>query len=510
MSASAVAPPIEAGKSSAGTQEHKIIFLLCILAAIHVFIYSAAFPFFNNVDEPIHFDLVLKYSHAAIPRGPEKLSQDSAIYLSLYSSLAYFGAPDRLPGGKFPPPPWSQPPETVRQNLQINVPAWQTQDNYEVPQPPLYYALAGMWWDLGKRFGFHDEQLLYWLRWMNILVVVALVWIADATARLLFPQDYFVQFAVPLLVAFMPQTAFYSIENDVLSPLCCGIAFFCILKWFQKDPPNPRWAAAAGLAFAAAFLTKMSNIPILAVAAIFILFKTLQYFAGGKIRGELAALLAFSACAAPPIIVWMLWSKIHFGYFTGSKLITDHFGWTVKPFAEWWGHPIFSPRGLAIYLSGQLSSFWQGEFYWHNQPMTSPAANVIYATLSLLLPAAAVLALFRRSNGATSFQREALFFALIIFIALLGFYALLSIIYDFHNCPSPSRTHPYYVCGRLVLGGLIPFLLLFVYGLHCLLARFGNVLKFSVLTAMVLLMLASEMATNWPAFSNEFNWFHYQ
>ena len=59
-----------------------------------------------------------------------------------------------------------------------------------------------------------------------------------------------------------------------------------------------------------------------------------------------------------------------------------------------------------------------------------------------------------------------------------------------------------------MLGVLIPFLTLIVYGLDRLLSRFGNTVKLAVLGAMIPGMLALEIATNWPAFSNEYNWFH--
>lgn len=84
----------------------------------------------------------------------------------------------------------------------------------------------------------------------------------------------------------------------------------------------------------------------------------------------------------------------------------------------------------------------------------------------------------------------------------------MSIIYDFHNCPYPSRAHPYFTSGRLLLGALIPFLLFIVYGLDRLLARFEDVTKFITLAAIVLTMLLLETATNWPAFSSDYNWFH--
>ncbi len=47
--------------------EKKIILLLCFMAALHVFIFSAAFPFFNNVSEAMRYDLVLTYSSGRVP-----------------------------------------------------------------------------------------------------------------------------------------------------------------------------------------------------------------------------------------------------------------------------------------------------------------------------------------------------------------------------------------------------------------------------------------------------------
>src|SRR3984957_8254711 len=87
------------------SRERKIVLLLCALAAIHVFVFSAAFPFFNNVDEAIHFDLVLKYSHGNVPRKLETISPESAGYLALMNSHAYLGIPGEFPGGHLPQPP---------------------------------------------------------------------------------------------------------------------------------------------------------------------------------------------------------------------------------------------------------------------------------------------------------------------------------------------------------------------------------------------------------------------
>ena len=129
--------------------------------------------------------------------------------------------------------------------------------------------------------------------------------------------------------------------------------------------------------------------------------------------------------------------------------------------------------------------------------------------LPLLFVGVAVIALLFRFPETTASQRQALWFGFESFIAAAGFLGFLSIIYDFQDCFYPSRAHPYFTSGRLMLGALIPFLLLFVYGLDCALnwlkARW---VKPVVLIGMILFMLISEIATDRMMFSNAYNWFH--
>lgn len=488
------------------SSERKIILLLCLLAAVHVFVYSAAFPFFNNVDEPAHLDLVLQYSHGHIPRGMEYFSKEASVYLALFCSSAYFGPTT----GPIPPPPWTQPVEKMRKDLLFNSTGWQTQKNYEDGEPPLYYALAGLWWHIGKWLGFGDGHLLYWLRFLNIALIVAIVWLGYFTARMVFPGHQFVRLGVPAVLAFMPQTAFYSIEDDVLSVIGFGVAFICVLRWTSAENISAPLGAATGLMFAATCLTKMTNLPLLGVAGISLAVKTWQFARDGKLRTAAPALVAFVCCAVLPIGGWILWSKFSYGDFTGSKMKMDHFNWTVKPFSEWWHHPIFTPVGFWTYLSGQISTFWQGEFKWFyppSKPLALPGTDIIYTTLTLVLVAPALANLFSRTN-LSQLQRQALELSLACFVAALGFFAFMSIIYDFSYSPNPSRAHPYFQAGRMFLGMLIPFLLLFVYGLDRLLNRFGNKAKFATLAVSISVMLAVEIATDWPAFFNDYNWYH--
>ena len=491
-----------------GTREYAIVCLLCLLAAVHVFVFSAAFPFFNNVDEQIHFDLAVKCSQGRVPRALEPVSNEAVDYIVLYGSPEYVGIPTNAPGGEFAPPPWKQPLEKIRPALIAKAATWRTVTNYEASQPPLYYTLAGAWWRLGKVCGFHDGFLLYWLRFLNLFFVAALVCLGYAAARMIFPDNLFLRLGVPALIAFMPQTAFYSIQNDVLSPLCFGAAFILLVRWLQADQPGLGLGICAGLALAATFLTKISNAPLLAVSALAVLLKMWRLFRIEKLRAVKPAILSFAICAGVPVVLWLAWCKINFGDITGSGAKIQFLGWTPKPLADWWPHPIFTPHGFWVFLSGNLATFWQGEFLWHRLPLAIHGVDSVYTILSVGLVALALVALFERPAVTTTPQWRALMFAFGCLVATLVFLGWLSVSYDFQDCFYPSRAHPYFTSGRLLLGALIPFLLLFVFGLDRMLGRFSNSAKFFMLAVIILFMLISEVTIDWPVLTNPYNWFH--
>ena len=489
--------------------ERKWVLLLCLLAAVHTFIFSAAFPFFNNVDEQAHFDLVLKYAYSHIPRGFEPLSVESAQYLVIYSTDEYLQDPVNFLDGQFPPPIWTQAiPKTDPREL-FAVAAWHARPSFESSQPPLYYGLAGVWWNLGRVFGFEGGHLLYWLRFLNLLFVVALVWLGYFAARTIFPENFFLRIGVPALLAVFPQTAFYSIQNDVLSPLCFGMAFLLLVKFLCAETPGMGLGVATGLALAASFLVKLTNLPLLAVSAIVVLLKIGRLIRAGKFRPAAPSVLALALCAVLPAIAWLAWCKHFFGGFTGAAAKIQYLGWTHKPFAEWWHHPIFTVSGAWTFLSQLLATFWQGEFWWHRRPLNLPAVNAIYVITSFCFLALALGALFSRRKIATAAQRQALWFGLWVCAAAVAFLGFVSIIYDFQNCFYPSRQFPYFTSGRLILGVLIPFLMLFLFGLDYLLRSVKNPwVRPAILLGMILFMLVSEIATDWPVFFSQYNWFH--
>src|SRR2546430_15510977 len=108
---------------------------LCLLAAIRVFVFAAAFPFFNNVDEQAHVDLVVKYAHAKLPRSIEPFASDAALCFAVYSTPEYFVKPEQY-GGQYPPPNWLLPREQLQKVLDDEIPFWESRLNHESGEPP--------------------------------------------------------------------------------------------------------------------------------------------------------------------------------------------------------------------------------------------------------------------------------------------------------------------------------------------------------------------------------------
>src|SRR5712671_3756049 len=99
----------DGSKTFANKGESILILLLCVAAATRVFIFAAAFPFFSNVDEDLHFDLVMRYSHGQPPRSYDVLTNESISTIALYASPEFLLPPQYFPDGQIPPPLWKQP-----------------------------------------------------------------------------------------------------------------------------------------------------------------------------------------------------------------------------------------------------------------------------------------------------------------------------------------------------------------------------------------------------------------
>ncbi len=162
-------------KTFVAAKERVLILLLCVAAGFRVFIFSAAYPFFSNIDEDLHFDLITQYSHAHVPRTFDRLKEETLNWIVPYASPEFLFPPERFPNGKFPAPLWKEPWSKIEPEIAATRAAWTSEINFESSQPPLYYALAGLWWWIGKQIGLVGIDSLYWIRFLNVALMAIVV-----------------------------------------------------------------------------------------------------------------------------------------------------------------------------------------------------------------------------------------------------------------------------------------------------------------------------------------------
>ncbi len=493
----------------AARHERKLILLLCGIAAVRVFTFSAAFPFFNNVDEQAHVDLVMKYARGQVPRDLDHYSSESAYYISLYGAPEFFMAPQQFETNDFPPPNWMLPTEQRNDVVNRNSDWWKANQNHESGEPPLYYAIAGSWLDLGRVFGITCGWSLYWVRFLNVFAAAILVWVGFVAARLVFPDEQFMRLSVPLLLTVWPQTTFYSVQSDVLSPLCFGIAFIGLVKLLQAELPSLPLAIWTGLALAATCLVKTTNIVLLLVVGIALIVEIRKLVQRRILRPFLISLVVLTVSVCAPIAVWFVWNYHAFGDLTATGSKVEFLGWTRKPVSDWWPHPIFTLNGVKEFWSELIASFWRGEFIWHGKRLTSQATDAFYGISSTLGIGLAVISLFPRLTKLTDLQRESLWLAFSSFAVLILFVALLSMAFDFGSCVYPSREHPYFTSGRLLSAAAVPFFLVYAWALDWTTRRLhGTWSRLIVIGGIVIALTIPQTLLNWRAFSSHYNFFH--
>ena len=475
-------------------------------AALRVFLFAAALPFFSDVDEDLHFDLVLRYSHGQVPRAFDLVAPEALDWIVPHASPEFLQTPDRFPGGNFGPPLWKRTGPEAAELAAVTREDWGREVNSESSQPPIYYLVAGLWWRLGQGIGLSGIDSLYWIRFLNIPLIAAVVWLGYWAARIIAPDHFDLRMGVPLCLAFIPQSVFSTINNDVLSPICAGALFLCLLRWWQAKSPTLSLGAFTGLAVAITCLTKLSNLPLVVVVFIAI-GVTVLASARQKSAPALIAFLALILCAAIPIGGWLLWTRNHFGDLTGSATKITLLGWTRKPVADWWAHPIFTPRGFWIFWSDLLTTFWRGELKWQSLPLRSSVTDAFCSISSMLLLGVTLVATLRPSSQSL-LQRKAMAVAALSFLACVVFFGILSLQFDFGHCINPSREHPYFTSGRLLNGALIPFALIYVYGIVVLFRRILTALPLILLASIMMFVTISDVLLHRVIFASEYNWFH--
>jgi len=506
-----LAAPESPPRDTAGRRERILVGLFCLLAALRIFVFTAAFPFFNNVDEHYHFDLVCRYAHGDVPQGLEPCSPEAAALIARYGSPEYVWALQDFPERKTPPPVWSRPAAEQAKLFAERQNVWRHEVNHEAVQPPLYYAVVGLWYDLGKRLGIEGGNLLYWARFFNIPLYVLLVWLSYWLAKELVPVSRFVYLGVPFVLAFFPQDVYCGLNNDVLSAPLVTLSLCLLVRLYRAELARPGLALGAGLAAAAAVLTKFTNVPILVVLGAVALLKLGPAWWKKQPLTHLAPVVVLLLASGIPVACWLARNYLVLGDLTGFVVRSRFMMWTPKPLGQYWHHPVFTPSGLTFFWNNLVITLWRGEFLWHQVHLTAGILDTFYFLSSTLFPLIFVLAALAGNANMRPETRTAVMFCLPLFalhFALLGFFSVsVEFSTKMFNIPSPQE--PYVDQGRLLLGGIVPFLILYLGGLEVLLRwlRLGFA-RVPVLVILVDVMAISQIAAMLDVFASQYNWFH--
>ncbi|MFZ4695990.1 MAG: hypothetical protein ACOYMV_12770, partial [Verrucomicrobiia bacterium] len=184
-------------------------------------------------------------------------------------------------------------------------------------------------------------------------------------------------------------------------------------------------------------------------------------------------------------------------------------GWSVKPFHDWWSHPIFTLKGTSYFLAELMKTFWRGEYAWHLRTISTPWADAFFVASSFFLLALVLARAWRSPGEDEKPSRVVWFFSATTLVLYVLFLAWLSIRFDFGNCWYPSRNHPWFTSARLMLGGLIPFSMLYLSGWEMLLRPLQKSLHpLLVLMLIMVAITAGEVSMTWEIFKSPYNWFH--
>jgi hypothetical protein len=492
---------------SRAKRNRNIILPLCIIAACRIFLFNAAFPLFNNVDEEAHFDLVYKYSNGQLPQAAlENFSREASELILLYGTPEYILRAEQFPESSFPPPLWKYPNIQKTKEFAEAATIRQNRKNHETASFPVYYIVAGIWCRVGRMLGMTGGQLLFWIRFLNVPLFTVLVWFSYLLARSFSPESSLQQIGLPLLVAFFPQDTFYSINPDTISPLLFALSFFLLLQIYFENKSHC-YHLLAGFMVAVTLLVKISNVAVLALLCVLIVRKVGKLASERKVKEYLPRLGILLVAAAIPVGIWLMRNYVVLGDITGTAEKVKHLGWTMKSLNKMWDRPVFTCRGMFYFLAELTKTFWRGEFVWHSERMALRGADVFYVVSSAVFIATCGLGIILSRNKANQKHRFVLVMSFLVVSVSVLLIAILSTLYDFGDLWYPSREQPYFVSGRLIVGVLLPFLLIYLDGLKRIFQWLGERAALTAIVVIVTGVTLSELWLTAGVFTSPYNWF---
>ena len=135
--------------------------------------------------------------------------------------------------------------------------------------------------------------------------------------------------------------------------------------------------------------------------------------------------------------------------------------------------------------------------------------DVFYIVSSTLFLAIFFVGNIARRGRTNAETHLAAIFCLLMFAISVATLILASISFDFGIDCYPSRQSPYLTSGRLIMGTVVPFLIMYLGGLELLLNRLR--IGFARLLLLIIiadLMVISEITYSMQVFESQYNWFH--
>jgi hypothetical protein len=183
----------------------------------------------------------------------------------------------------------------------------------------------------------------------------------------------------------------------------------------------------------------------------------------------------------------------------------------VKPFTEWGNHPVFTLQGIVYFLSELTRTFWRGEFVWHLERVASKGMDIIYIVTTLFFGTAGIAGIISERKNVSSDKKYLNYLLIFILVSYILFLMMLSIRYDFGDCPYPSKEFPYFTSGRLILASLVPFLIIYIKGIELITAKISKRINhIAVIIIIVLYSGISEIVIiiERGIFASPYNFFH--
>lgn len=507
VSAPLASPNLPSPAPSPARWELILLAVLAGLGGLRVFLAAAALPPFNNVDEEAHYDLVCRYAAGHLPgRGEEVIDAARRRELIIYGSPEYLYTREQFPQG-YPPPLWTLPLHRQEPIVRQLLATGREKRNHEIHSPPVYYAVAAAWYRLGALLAMPTGQLIYWVRFLNVVIIVGDVVLAFLLAWRVAPQAAWLRLGSAALVAGVSQDMLYAINSDALSSLLFPATMLLLLEWERREGAAPGWAALAGFAAAMTVLVKYSNIAILLLLAL-ACGRKCRSTGRGALRqncgGGALALLS----AGLPLAGWAIRNKLALGDWSGAGEKISYLGWTSKPLSDWGDHPLFSLQGLAYFWHELIARLWRGEIVWHLEPLTPPPADGLFVWMTtILLVAAGIRWGLSWRTGARKLESDG--DLLLAVVASVLFLAWCSVAFDFGACLYPSRQVPYMVSGRLMFGVFVPLVILCLRGSEFLFCRWlpkaGPAIVIAALLATSIICWGAVMKTT---AGSQYNWYH--